>query len=138
MNHYYRIPNELLKNGSYNFKQFLLVFLNRILEDGSVPEALNKGKCMLIFKVNYQKLFPKTNQNALQGGDSLQPSQYRPITIPSNLLRLVTVRMCGLMSSAAEKNHLLGNEQFGFRRGRSTLDATFVLTTLLRKAKAKR
>ena len=55
MNHCYRIPNELLKNGSYNFKQFLLVFLNRILEDGSVPEALNKGKCMLIFKVNYQK-----------------------------------------------------------------------------------
>ena len=45
--------------------------------------------------------------------------------------------MCGLMSSAAEEKHLLGDEQFGFRRGRSTLDATFVLTTLLRKAKGK-
>jgi hypothetical protein len=135
---FYRIPNELLKNCSYNFKQFLLVFLNRILEDGAVPEALNIGKCMLIFKVNIQKSFSKNQLKSSQGGDSLQPSQYRPITIPSNLLRLVTVRMCGLMSSAAEENHLLGNEQFGFRRGRSTLDATFVLTTLLRKAKAKR
>ena len=58
---FYRIPNELLKNGSYNFKQFLLVFLNRILEDGAVPEALNIGKCMLIFKVNFQKSFSKFN-----------------------------------------------------------------------------
>ena len=103
---FYRIPNELLKNGSYNFKQFLLVFLNRILEDGAVPEALNIGKCMLIFKVNYQKLFPKTNQSALKGGDSLQPGQYRPITIPPNLLRLVTVRMTQKMTEAAEANGL--------------------------------
>ena len=41
------------------------------------------------------------------------------------------------MTSAAEDNHLLGDEQFGFRKGRSTLDAAFVLTTLLGKAKAK-
>ena len=54
---FYRIRNELLKNGSYNFKQFLLVFLNRILEDGAVPEALNTGKCMLIFKVNSQVIY---------------------------------------------------------------------------------
>jgi hypothetical protein len=57
----YRIPNELLKNGSYNFKQFLLVFLNRIHDDGAVPEALNVGKCMLIFKVNFQKSFTNIN-----------------------------------------------------------------------------
>ena len=131
---FYRIPNELLKNGSYNFKQFLLVFLNRILEDGAVPEALNIGKCMLIFKVNFQVIYKI--QLKIFSGWGLSPTS--SITIPSNLLRLVTVRMCGLMSYAAEENHLLGNEQFGFRRGRSTLDATFVLTTLLRKAKAKR
>ena len=45
--------------------------------------------------------------------------------------------MCGIMSSVAEDNHLIGDEQFGFRKGRSTLDAAFVLTTLLGKAKAK-
>ena len=62
---------------------------------------------------------------------------YRPITIPSNLLRLVTVRMCKFMTAVAEANNLLGPEQFGFRRGRSTVDALFVLSTLLQKAKAK-
>ena len=65
------------------------------------------------------------------------PSQYRPIAIPSNLLRLVTVRMFKHMTEAGEANSLLGNEQFGFRRGRSTLDAIFVLSTLLQKAKGK-
>ena len=74
----------------------------------------------------------------VQGGDSLDPGQYRPITIPSNLLRLITVRMCDHMTDAAEANGLLGSEQFGFRRGKSTIDAVFVLATLMKKAKLKR
>lgn len=41
------------------------------------------------------------------------------------------------MTDAAESNGLLGQEQFGFRRGRSTLDAAFVLSTLMMKAKSK-
>ena len=73
-----------------------------------------------------------------KGGDSLQPSQYRPITIPSNLLRLVTVRVSQRMADIVEKNGMLGEEQFGFRRKRSTLDAIFVLTRLLQKAKRRR
>lgn len=68
----------------------------------------------------------------------MEPSNYRPITIPSNLLRLVTVRMAKTMTDLAEKHGLLGPEQFGFRRGRSTLDAVFVLQTLLMRAKSKR
>ena len=74
----------------------------------------------------------------LQGGDSLEPSNYRPITIPSNLLRLITVRMAKSMAALAEEHGMLGPEQFGFRRGRSTLNAVFVLQTLLMKAKSKR
>ena len=66
------------------------------------------------------------------------PTNFRPITIPSNILRLVTVRMCDLMTDIVEENKLLGPEQFGFRRGRSTTDAVFVLHTLMRKAKVKK
>lgn len=46
-----RIPNELLRNSSFKFKQYLLVFLNKIMESGSVPTKLNLGKCLLIGKV---------------------------------------------------------------------------------------
>ena len=41
----------MLKNSSFGFMQYLLVFLNKILADGVVPQALNLGKCMLIYKV---------------------------------------------------------------------------------------
>ena len=62
---------------------------------------------------------------------------YRPITVPSNILRLITGRMCRKMTAVAEENGMLSPEQFGFRKGRSTLDAIFLLTSLLRKAKSK-
>ena len=62
---------------------------------------------------------------------------YRPLTVPSNLLRLITARMCKKMTKIAEREGMVGQEQFGFRKGRSTLDAVFVLTTLLSKARAK-
>ena len=67
----------------------------------------------------------------------MQPVQYRPITIPSNMLRLITVRMCVAMSSIAEEQQMLGPEQFGFRKKRSTMDAIFVLSTMFQKAKVK-
>ena len=45
------ISTELLKNTSFLSKLYLQSFLNQIIEDGEVPEDLNIGKCMLIFKV---------------------------------------------------------------------------------------
>ena len=42
------------------------------------------------------------------------------------------------MTNIVEDNKMLGEEQFGFRRKRSTIDAAFVLTSLLHKAKRKR
>ena len=132
------LANELLKNSSYKSKFYLQSFLNRIIQDGEVPVELNRGKCMLIYKVYFITIEKQIlNTIYFQGGDSLQPSQYRPITIPSNILRLLTVRMCKHMTEAAEKNDLIGPDQFGFRRNRSTLDAIFLLSTLLRKANAK-
>ena len=41
------------------------------------------------------------------------------------------------MSNIAESHGLVGPHQFGFRKKRSTIDAVFVLSTLLKKAKAK-
>ena len=46
--------------------------------------------------------------------------------------------MCKRMTSIAEENGFLGEEQFGFRKNRSTVDAAFVVTTLMRKAKKRR
>ena len=48
-----RVPNELLRNSSFKFKQYLLEFLNKIMSSGSVPTKLNLGKCLLIGKVRF-------------------------------------------------------------------------------------
>ena len=45
------VPNELLKNSNFTFRLYLLTFLNKIMDLGEVPEELNTGKCMLIYKV---------------------------------------------------------------------------------------
>ena len=42
------------------------------------------------------------------------------------------------MMDIAEENKLIGPEQFGFQRGKSTKDAIFTLSTLINKAKSKR
>ena len=51
---YDRISNELLMNTSLKFRHYILIFLNKIILDGKVPQDLNIGKCMLIYKVRKQ------------------------------------------------------------------------------------
>ena len=46
--------------------------------------------------------------------------------------------MCRKMTEIVEREGFLGNEQYGFRAGRSTTDAIFVLSTMLRKAKIRK
>ena len=53
---YDHIPNELLKNSGFRFKLYLQTFLNKMLRDGTVPQDLNIGKCMLIHKVKEREL----------------------------------------------------------------------------------
>ena len=48
---YDNVANELLKNSGYKFRLYLLSFLNKVMEEGVVPQDLNIGKCMLIHKV---------------------------------------------------------------------------------------
>ena len=51
-----QIPPEFLKNGGVLFKQYLLAFYNKIIDEGRVPAELNIGKCCLIWKVKAPNL----------------------------------------------------------------------------------
>ena len=57
-----------------------------------------------------------------KGGDTSNIKNFRPISLlscPSKLLeRLIYNRMVPFL----EENHILGDQQFGFRKGRSTTD----------------
>ena len=47
------IPNELLKHSTSTSRLYLQILLNKIMDEGEVPEALNQGKCVLIYKVRF-------------------------------------------------------------------------------------
>ena len=48
-----KIPNELLQNSGSKFRQYLIMLLNKVLEEGVVPSSLNRGKCVLVHKVSF-------------------------------------------------------------------------------------
>ena len=92
------IPSEVLKYANENILQYLLIFYNKILKTGIVPESLNVIKCVLIHK----------------SGDTLDLLNYRPIAIPSCLLRPITIRLAKDMSRIAETEGLLGKYKLCF------------------------
>ena len=69
------IPNELLRQSSHKARLYLQTFLNKIIEDGEVPQDLNVGKCMLIFnflgKV-WTKSQPRSSSNFLSLDQTLK------------------------------------------------------------------
>ena len=78
--------------GGDTLHQYLLHFFNKILDTGKVPQRLNIVKCVLIHK----------------SGDNLDMLNYRPIAIPSSLLRPLTMRMNTDMSRIVEQEGILG------------------------------
>ena len=45
------LANELLKNSGRQFKLYLQILLNKVIEEGHIPQDLNIGKCLLVHKV---------------------------------------------------------------------------------------
>ena len=70
----------------------MLLFYNKIWEKGIVPECLNAVKCVLVHK----------------SSDSLDMLNYRPLSVPSSLLRPITVRLAQDMSQIVEDEGILG------------------------------
>ena len=112
----------MLKNGGPELIEVLTDIYNSFLEDGKVPEVLNKGIMNLIPK---QKC-------------ALTLKQRRPLTISSVLVGIFTGRMAKMMSKVAEREGHLSDAAFGFRKSRSTVDCLFLLNTALQKAKRKK
>ena len=68
------------------------------------------------------------------GSGSSSPSDYRPITITPVLSKVFERLLSRRLSAFAERNGLLPNLQFGFRKGLGTCDALLTITNLVQKA----
>ena len=58
-------------------------------------------------------------------------NNYRGITLVSCMGKLFTIVLNKRINDWCKNNNILSDSQFGFRKGRSTVDATFILHSIV-------
>ena len=97
----------------------LTKLFNMVLNSGHYPSVWAKGRIISLHKK----------------GDASDPSNFRGITISSCLGKLFNNILNQRLNSFLENNHLLRDEQIGFRKNHRTSDHMFILKTLIEKYK---
>ena len=85
----------------------LLYLYNRVWDEGVIPEAWRTATVIPIKK---------------EGKDGLDPTHYRPISLTSCLCKLMERMVSMRLQWYLEKENIISNRQFGFRKGHSTAD----------------
>ena len=116
------VPNEIIKLLGQETKQYLLSFVNACMRDREMPAELKKGRVALIYK----------------GEDRRVPRNYRPITVNSVLSKIITRLITIRMTTIVEREGMLQDNQFGFRKKRATEDAILLFNTVLTEAKLRK
>ena len=114
-----KIPNEFLINSPDLLIRWLTVLFNKIKSTGTVPKGWNKGRVTLIHKSGLREVL----------------LNYRPITVIISLSGLFSKLLNTRLSEVVESHSLLGEVQNGFRKERQMADNSFILDSILMKAK---
>ncbi|KAL1487808.1 hypothetical protein ABEB36_015563 [Hypothenemus hampei] len=102
------IPPVVAREFCKIYPEIMLEVCNGCMREGTFPETWKTAKMCLIEK-------PKKNKN-----DS---NTYRPICLISTLGKILEAMIKQRLESEIENKKLLNENQFGFRKKRSTLDA---------------
>lgn len=103
------VPNEALKIAVKTQPTFFQEALNRCMTDGVFPKTWKRARLVLLRK-----------------GDKPadQPSSYRPLCMLDTTGKLFERILCNRIEEAlVNEGTNLANNQYGFRKGRSTIDA---------------
>jgi hypothetical protein len=109
------IPAEFFKNLSEVGMHALLNILNEIWLNETFPEDWSTSITVMIFKK----------------GDSKDPANYRPITLLNAIMKIFIQVLTTRLSTWANKNNILPEEQAGFRSKRGCDDQIFNLNTAI-------
>ena len=115
------VKNELVKCSGPEFRGLLLIYLNDFVKRGEVLASLNNGRVSLLFKA----------------GDRRKAENYRPITVSSCFLKLFSVLYNMRLTEILEREGVLQESQFGFRKWRSTVEAVWLLNQQIYKARGR-
>ena len=111
------INSELIKAGGHMTRKMLVTLFNKIITTEKTPKDWSN---MIITPI-YKK------------GDKLKPENYRAIS----LLSIPGKTFCKMLikRSSQKIEEVMSESQFGFRPGRGTVDAIFVIRQIIEKAK---
>jgi hypothetical protein len=102
---------------------FYVILFNKIFDSGVMHSQWAFGNIIPLYK---------------NKGDSVDPNNYRPITLISCLGKLFTSILNNRLNQYADAAQLILENQAGFRKTYSTLDHIFTLYTLIEMSKYHR
>jgi exonuclease III len=111
-----RIPYELYKSAPIEFLNKLITFYNTVFDTGDVPVNFKKA---VIFPI-YKKGCPNEVTN------------YRGISFCNTIGKIFTGLLLNRLVKYLETTNLLKEFQAGFRKGYSTIDNIFALTSIIK------
>lgn len=109
------IMNEYLIDSIDIIGSHLCDIFNAILNSGFFPEKWMEGVIVPLHKK----------------GDKNDVNNYRGITLVSCLSKLFTTILNDRITTFCDKNNVISDAQFGFRKGRSTIDALYILSSIV-------
>ena len=118
-----QILNEYIKNTSDLLLPIYVRLFNIVLNTGIIPEKWVEGFIKPIYK---------------NKGDTLNPENYRPITLLSCLGKLFTAVLNERLNCFLTENCILEENQAGFRKHYSTSDHIFLLHSLFELLKLQK
>ena len=104
------IPVRILKSVANSTSTPLSTIINQAISEGIYPSCLKTSKVFPIFKF----------------GDKTDGSNYRPISILSDINKLCEKLIYSRLYHFIIKNNILSPHQFGFQRNKSTSDAVII------------
>lgn len=117
------VSNRLLKNLPMKGIQKLVDIFNACLKLGYFPNEFKKAKVIPIAK---------------PGKNVKLPSSYRPISLLSNIGKILEKLLLSRIQQHTETNNIIPEEQFGFRKQHSTTHQTKRISSMIKKNKRLR
>jgi len=111
-----RIPSEFIKYATPQFKASLVPAFNKFLRSETVPKSFQKAI-----------IFPIFNK-----GDPKVTSNYRGISFQNALVKVFSALLLERLKNWVKNYNILTDFQAGFRKGYSTVDNIFSLTSIAR------
>ena len=112
------VPTSCIKlSCEYIYKALTKIF-NQCLLQGNIPDILKISKITPVDK----------------GGETTDPTNFRPISILSAFTQMFEKLIYKQLINYIEKQEIIFEFQFGFRKGRSTSQAITEISDILRKA----